>query len=336
MWLWDGGLPGWAPSGTRLGWRERMDGLIQDVRYGLRSLVRRPGFALVALLTLAVGIGANAAIFTMVDALLLRPLPFGDRSERVVSVHSTHRTQAQDWDNSRLSFADLEDMARSRRTLENVGGYVPRAFTLAVEDDAARVRGGSITPNLFPLLRAQPAQGRQFLPEEGQVPGFEQVVLLSHRLWQRRFGGAPGIVGTQVRVNQRLLTVVGVMPDGFRFPERDELWLPYRQDDAPRDRRFVAAVGVLPGGGHAGAAPAGARRGGRRPGAAAARHPLRRRVRRPLGPAGDGRPASGRRARREHPARAPRRPHHTGRGPALRLSDGSPGATSRISPPARG
>ncbi|HUG53264.1 MAG TPA: ABC transporter permease [Vicinamibacteria bacterium] len=222
-----------------------MDGLIQDLRYGVRGLVRRPGFALVALLTLAIGIGANAAIFTMVDALLLKPLPFGDRSARVVSLHSTHRTQAEDWDDSRLSYADLEDVRRSSRRLEDLGGYAARAFTLAAHDEAERIRGGSVTPNLFPMLGAQPALGRHFLPEEAQAPGFEQVVILSHRLWQRRLGGAPGIVGAQVRVNQRPLTVVGVMPEGFQFPERDELWVPYRQDDAPRDRRFVAGVGTL-------------------------------------------------------------------------------------------
>ena len=101
-----------------------MDGLLKDIRHAVRGLARRPGFTVVALLTLAVGVGANAAVFTMVDALMLAPLPFGDRSERVVSLHSTHATQPEDWPDSRLSFADFEDVKASSRLLEDVGGYV--------------------------------------------------------------------------------------------------------------------------------------------------------------------------------------------------------------------
>jgi predicted permease len=222
-----------------------MDRLAQDVRYALRSLRHRPAFTVTAIVTLAVGIGANAAVFTMVDALLLRPLPFGPRSDRVVSLHSTHPTQAEDWPDSRLSFPDFADIRRSTRLMEDVAAYGSRNFTLAAEEEAERIRGGSVTPNLFPLLGAQPILGRQFRPEEAQPPGFESVVMIGHGLWERRFGSDPGIVGRTIRVNQRPLTVIGVMPTGFRFPERDDLWVPYRQDDAPRDRRTLAVVGML-------------------------------------------------------------------------------------------
>jgi predicted permease len=222
-----------------------VEALLKDTRDALRALLRRPGFTIAALLTLAVGIGANAAVFTMVDALMLAPLPFGDRSDRVVSLHSTHPTQPQDWEDSRVSFADYEDVRAASRLLEDVGAYVSRGFTLTADGQAERIQGGSVTPNLFPLLRAQPLLGRQFLPEEAAQPGFEPVVMLSHGLWQRRFGGDPGIVGRAIHVNQRALTVIGVMPEGFRFPERDQLWLPYGRDDGPRDRRFLIAVGVL-------------------------------------------------------------------------------------------
>ena len=222
-----------------------MESLLGDLRHALRALRLRPGFTAVALLTLALGIGANAAVFTMVDALLLAPLPFGEKSARVVSVHSTHPTQAEDWQDSALSFADLEDLRASSRALEDLAGYVARGFTLTGEGEAERVEGGAVTPNLFPLIGAQPMLGRQFLREEGAVAGFEPVVMLSHGLWQRRFGRDPGIVGRTIHVNDRALVVVGVMPEGFRFPERAQLWVPYGRDESPRDRRFVAAIGAL-------------------------------------------------------------------------------------------
>ena len=221
-----------------------MDNFVHDLRYALRALRHRPGFTLTAILTLAVGIGANAAVFTMVDALLLKPMPFGDRSERVVSLHSTHPTQAEDWLDARLSLPDLEDIRRATRSMEDVAGYAGRSFTLS-DGEAERVRGGSVSPNLFTLLGVTPALGRHFTPDEAQPAGFEPAVILSHRLWQRRFGGDPSIVGKPMWLNQRAVTVIGVMPPGFRFPERDDLWVALRQDDAPRDRRQVAGIGLL-------------------------------------------------------------------------------------------
>ena len=221
-----------------------------DLRHAFRGLVQRPGFTAAALLTLGLGIGGNTAVFSIVNALLLRPLPLGEKGERVVTLHSTHPTQAQDfdWDNSEVSFADLEDFARESRALEETAGWVPRNFTLGGEPevDAARARGGSITPNLFSMLGVSPRLGRPFRPEDAAPPGFESVVILSDGLW-RRFGADPAIVGKAVRVNGRSLTVVGVMPERFKFPVRDELWVPYRPATTPhrRDDRFVFAFGTL-------------------------------------------------------------------------------------------
>ncbi|HEY6547775.1 MAG TPA: ABC transporter permease, partial [Vicinamibacteria bacterium] len=130
--------------------------IANDLRLALRSLAKRPGFTIAALLTLALGIGANTAVFSLVNALLLRPLPFGEKSDRVVTLHSTHQTQAPDfdWDNSQVSYEDLQDFARDSRTLEDTAGWVARNFTLTGGGDlqAERVRGSSITPNLFPML----------------------------------------------------------------------------------------------------------------------------------------------------------------------------------------
>jgi predicted permease len=219
--------------------------MLHDLRHAARGLVRSPGFTATVVLTLAVAVAANSAVFTVVDALLLAPLPFGARSERIVSLHSVHPTQAEDWPDSRLSFSDLEDVRASSRRLEDLAGYFHRSFTLSGGEHAERIEGGSVTVNLFPMIGAEPLLGRLFLPDDGAQPGFEPVVILSHGLWQRRFGGDPAIVGRPIIVNQRALTVVGVMREGFHFPERDQLWLPYGREEGPRDRRFVAAVGVL-------------------------------------------------------------------------------------------
>jgi len=224
-----------------------MGHLSTDLRHAVRGLSKRPGFAMAAVLTLGLGIGANTAVFSIVNALLLRPLPFGAKSDRIVTLHSTHPTQAPDfdWDDSRISFADLQDLARESRSLEEAGGWVARNFTMG-DGEAERVRGGSVTPNLFPMLGVAPHLGRAFRPEEAAPPGFEAVVLLSDGLWQRRFGSDAGIVGRAIRINGRALTVIGVMPERFKFPERDELWLPYRRsDDARRDDRTFFAIGML-------------------------------------------------------------------------------------------
>jgi predicted permease len=223
-----------------------MPRLIQDLSHAVRSLRARPGFTAAALVTLTVGIGANVTVFSIVNAMLLRPLPFGDRSDRIVTVHSTHRLQAEDWGwgDSELSYRDLIDL-RSATTLEGLAGYIPRNFTLTGEDSAERVQGGSVTPDLFRVLGIEPVLGRHFLPEEAAAPGLESTVILTHGLWQRRYGGDPAVIGRGVIINDRARTVVGIMPPNFKFPVRDELYLPLRWDEAPRSARNLNVVGVL-------------------------------------------------------------------------------------------
>lgn len=221
-----------------------MGSLLHDLRLTARALRKRPAFAAAAFVIVAVGIGANVTVFSIANAVLLRPMPFGDRSERVVTVHSTHRTRAEDWGDSRLSFPDLLDV-RGASSLEAVGGYLSRAIALQADGETDRVAAGSVTPNLFPLLGVPPILGRSFTPEDAAEPGFESVVLLTHGLWQRRFGGDPFIVGRGVWINGRTLTVVGVMPRGFRFPERDDLYLPYGWSRSPRSQRSTTAVALL-------------------------------------------------------------------------------------------
>lgn len=220
--------------------------LVQDIRHAFRSLGKRPGFAAATLLTVAIGLGANITVFSIVNALLLRPLPFGERSDRIVTLYATHAQQAEDWGwgDSEISLADLQDF-RGSGVLEALGGYMERSFTLTGDEAAERVRGGSVTPDLFPLLGITPVLGRHFRAEEGAAPGLEPVVMLTHGLWQRRYGANPDIVGRAVTVNGLPRTVVGVLPPGFRFPERDDLYMPLRWDEAPRNARNVNAIGLL-------------------------------------------------------------------------------------------
>lgn len=218
----------------------------QDLSHAIRTLRKRPGFTAAALITLTIGIGANVTVFSIVNAMLLRPLPFGERSARIVTLHSTHRMQAEDWGwgDSELSYRDLVDL-RGASSLEGLGGYLARNFTLSGEDSAERVQGGSVTPDLFAVLGVEPMLGRSFHPEEAAPPGLESVVILTHGLWQRRYGGDPHIVGRGIIVNDRARTVIGIMPPNFKFPERDELYLPLRLDDAPRSARNVNVVGAV-------------------------------------------------------------------------------------------
>ncbi|HET9986108.1 MAG TPA: ABC transporter permease [Longimicrobiales bacterium] len=223
-----------------------MDGLIQDFRQAFRSLSKSRTFTLVAVLCLALGIGVNSAIFDIVNAILLRPLPFRD-AERVVAVFASNRRAGDE--RTGLTYADLRDLQAGSGAFSEVAGYSERNFTLTGLQESERVEGSLITPNLFSLLGVQPRLGRTFRAEEAAPAGFEQVVLLSDGLWRRRFGADPSIVGRPIRLNDRELIVVGVMPPGFRFPETDELWLPMGSAD-PQDRehRYVVGVARLAGG----------------------------------------------------------------------------------------
>ena len=220
--------------------------LLDDVRLALRSLRRQPGFLVVAVLTLGIAIGANIAVFSLVNATMLRPLPFGDRSDRVVSVHASHSSEAEDWADAHLSYADLQDL-RAAAAIEDAGGFVERNFTLQ-DGEAERVVGGSVTPNLFPLLGVEPSLGRQFREDDAAAPGLESVVIITHGLWQRRFGGRSDVIGHTMQINGRRLTIVGVMAQGFAFPENAQLYVPLRWDDAPRTQRSVATFGLLKSG----------------------------------------------------------------------------------------
>jgi putative ABC transport system permease protein len=194
----------------------------QDVKYGIRMLTKSPGFTAIAILTLALGIGANTAIFSVVNAELLRPLPFRDPS-RLVSVASsnsrTHTTAGA------MSYPDFSDLRGQNQVFENMAAYTDGSFTLTGVDQPAHIVGSSVSASLFDVLGVTPELGRTFLPDEDQP--HHHSVILSHQLWASRFASDPHVIGRTILLDKNAYTVVGVMPSSFQYPlarQASTLW----------------------------------------------------------------------------------------------------------------
>jgi putative ABC transport system permease protein len=201
-----------------------MTTLLQDIRYGLRLLWQKPGFTAVAVLTLALGIGANTAVFSLVSAVLVRPLKYRE-AERLVMVWED--ATAAGFAHDTPAVANYADWRAQNRSFEDVAAIDQRTYDLTGEGgEPEKILGFAVTSNFFPLLGAEPALGRTLLPEEDR-PGAHRVAVLSHGLWQRRFGGERSAVGREVLLNGEPYTVVGVMPADFQFEYTDvALWVP--------------------------------------------------------------------------------------------------------------
>src|SRR5262247_2062820 len=200
-----------------------MQTLWHDLRYGARMLLKKRGFTVVAVITLGLGIGVNSTMFSVINGMLLRPMPFKD-PERLMH---------------------LDEKAPKAR-FERMALYEEVSFTLAsgnATEHAERVDGARVTASLFPLLGVEAAQGRHFLEEEDK-PGAAQVAIIGYGLWQRRFGGDPGIIGRAVRIDGGSVTVVGVMPAGFGFPIKAEIWKPMAEVFNEKDRGHHFAYGI--------------------------------------------------------------------------------------------
>ncbi|MDX6613046.1 MAG: hypothetical protein QOD75_2232, partial [Blastocatellia bacterium] len=220
-----------------------MEKLLQDLRYGMRSLIKRPGFFAVAALTLALGIGANTAMFTTVNAVLLRPLSYPD-SEKLVLL--TGANPGKGITQSSLSVPDLADWQSQSQSFERMAGFISGGSLLTNGDETERVRSASVSTDFFPLMRVNALQGRTLQADDMQK-GRAPVVVLSHGLWQRRFGGNTNIVGSQVTLSGKSATVVGVMPPAFDYPQQSEIWVPFPLDPTAerRDNRYVGVVARL-------------------------------------------------------------------------------------------
>ena len=219
-----------------------------DLRYGLRMLVKNPGFTAVAIIALALGIGANTAIFSVVNTVLLRPLPYKD-PERLVMVFEDSSKHGFPRDTP--SAANYIDWRDQNQVFESIAALDQASFNLTGVGDPERVDGRRVSAALFPLLGVSPQVGRWFTSDEDQA-GANRVVIMSHRLWQRRFGGDPNIVGKPLTLNGRSVTLVGIMPADFRFPtQEDELWVPIafsQQEQTDRGARFLDVVARLKSG----------------------------------------------------------------------------------------
>jgi putative ABC transport system permease protein len=194
--------------------------MLSDVRYALRVLRKSPGFAIIVVLALALGIGANTAIFSVVNAVLLRALPFPD-PDRIVMVWSPNPQVIAGVDELPPSNADLKDWREQNHVFERLAGFTSRQFNLAGQGDPERVGGAEVTADFLPALGVKPERGRWFTADEDQ-PG-KRVAVISHALWQRRYAGDQGILGRQITIDGQSYTVAGVMPPGFQFPRGSEL-----------------------------------------------------------------------------------------------------------------
>ena len=220
-----------------------METLWQDLKYGVRTLLRNKGFTIIAVLALALGIGANTAIFSVVNAVLLRPLPY-PHPDRLVEVFESNKQSGEE--SGTISFPNLKDWKEQSQSFSQIAAYEYDRFILTGRDAPERFVGLNVAANFFQALDVSPASGRAFQAQEDQ-PGAPRVVILSHNLWQRRFAGDAKLIGQTLTLNNESYTVIGIMPQGFESPETGiELWSPLIVDpERGRGGHFLSAIARL-------------------------------------------------------------------------------------------
>ena len=217
-----------------------MKNLLKDLRHGMRSLLRQPAFTIVAVITLALGIGANTAIFSLVNAVLLRALPF-QNPERLVSVGKAAG------EGGLPGLAGFQYLAWKEKstTFDGIAAYTDNNFNLIGNGEPERISCAQVSASLFPTLGVPPLVGRTFLPEEDR-PGQNQVAIVSEGFWQRRYGREPSLVGSTIQLNDKRYTVVGIMASSFRYPGDFEIWLPLALDPVRETQGdFLSLVEVV-------------------------------------------------------------------------------------------
>src|SRR5947209_188365 len=242
------------------GWKETirdmwtlglLESMLQDVRYAIRSLRKTPGFTAAAVLVLALGIGSTTAIFSVINAVLLRSLPFPAADRLVLLWGNVQRQKVERRGNS---YPDYLDWKATAASFDGMAAYSDGWFTLTGMDEPARIGAEWVSAGYFELLGIAPVIGRTFRPEEDRAGNSAPVVLLSAGLWKRRFGSDPNIVGTQLQLNQKLYTVIGVMPAWFRgLTDSAVIWAPFTSSGTAEEfsergaRGFPAVARLKPG-----------------------------------------------------------------------------------------
>ncbi len=222
---------------TRDMWRfPSFESVLQDLRYALRTLRRAPAFALVAVLVLAIGIGATTAMFSLVDTMLLRGLPYPQADRLVLLIGNVQRAAGVERRGN--SYPDHVDWRARATTFDEMAAYTALYTTLQGVDEPERIPSEAVSPPYFALLGVSPTRGRGFRPEEDAVPNRDAVVILGDGLWRRRFGADPSIVNRTIQLNSRTFTVVGIMPAGFTgVSDTAQLWIPFAMSGTPFDNR---------------------------------------------------------------------------------------------------
>ncbi len=200
-----------------------MTTLWQDVRYGVRMLLKTPGVTVIVIIALALGIGANTAIFSVVNAVLLRPLPY-EESDQLVFLNE----KSPVLDEMSISYPNFTDWRNHTQTFEKMGVYNRASYNLTGAGEAERIVTGQVSADLFSVLRVKPLHGRLFTNDEDK-PGGAPVVILSYGLWQRRFGGQTSILNQAITLNAKQYTVIGIMPEMYAYPSRVQMWVPVGQ-----------------------------------------------------------------------------------------------------------
>ena len=220
-----------------------MENLIKDIRFGVRSFLKRPGFLLIAVGTLAIGIGATTAMFTVVNSVLLRPLQFPE-PEKIVVFEGVNPKQGIT--RSNMSVPDIADWQQQSQSFEQIAAVSSGGAFVSTGDETERVRAARVTPEFFPLFRTNAIHGRTFLPDDLRESS-EEVIVIGHAFWQRRFGGSPDVIDSKVIVGGQSATIVGIMPAGFTFPVDAELWAPLNLNPATerRDNRNLNVISRL-------------------------------------------------------------------------------------------
>ena len=229
--------------------REHWQILTSDCSYALRMMGKNPGFTAVAVLTLALGIGANSAIFSVVHSVLLRPLPYPQGQQLIFIRQQEKKLGIEDWG---FSVKEIEDYRAQNRTLSGLVEYHAMSFTLFGHGDPERVRTGVVSANYFELFGVQPLLGRTFLPDDEKL-GAPPVLLLSYEYWKNNFGSDPGIVGKTFEMNDKVHTVVGVLPPVPQYPNENDVYMatsacPFRSGKMhleDRDMRMMEVFGRL-------------------------------------------------------------------------------------------